>query len=163
MVGAGLGAIGMASNINNIILATNRPPQARGNSGGSVECAMRTKDFHFRQMQVAPEYAKIIDDFFDVYGYATQRVKVPNICDTTASKRPHWNYVKTKDCTIVGSIPADDMKRICELYDNGITFWTNGAEVGNYSLDNSVSSAKTKGVTEIEPKSIEEVFSVTTE
>ena len=30
------------------------------------------------------------------------------------------------------------MKNICKIFDNGITFWKNGNEIGNYSLDNSV-------------------------
>ena len=127
------GAIGMAHSINNTVLAYNRPPQAKGNNGSSVDVATRTKDFWFRQMQITPQYARIIDDYFDVYGYATQRVKVPN-----TSSRPHWNYTKTKDCVIVGSVPADDMRKICSVYNSGVTFWKNGANVGNYSLDNTV-------------------------
>ena len=83
-------------------------------------------------MCVNNQYARMIDDFFDKYGYAVDNVKVPNI-----SARPHWNYVKTHDCTITGSVPADDMKKICNIFNSGITFWKNGSEVGNYSLDNS--------------------------
>ena len=133
LVGAGLGAVGMAHSMNNIVLATNRPPQARGNNGSSVDVSTRTKDFYFRYMHISPQYARIIDDFFDVYGYATQRVKVPNI-----SARPQWNYTKTKDCVIVGSLPADDMRKICGIFNSGVTFWKNGANVGNYSLNNGL-------------------------
>ena len=50
--------------------------------------------------------------------------------------RPHWNYVKTIDCSISGSVPSDDEKTICNIFDKGITFWKNGNEIGNYSLDN---------------------------
>ena len=46
--------------------------------------------------------------------------------------------MKTIDVNIVGSVPADDMAKIKACYNNGITFWRNGNEVGNYSLDNSV-------------------------
>jgi hypothetical protein len=67
-----------------------------------------------------------------MYGYATHRVKVPN-----RSSRPYWNYVKTIGCVITGSVPADDIKQICDIYNAGITFWKNGNNVGNYSLDNS--------------------------
>ena len=66
-----------------------------------------------------------------MFGYATNRVKVPN-----RNSRPHWNYVKTIGCVVVGSVPADDMNSICSIYNNGITFWKKGTEVGNYSLDN---------------------------
>lgn len=82
--------------------------------------------------RIREEYAVIIDDYFSCYGYATKRVKTPN-----RNSRPHWNYVKTIGCTIKGSIPCDDMARVCNIYNNGITFWKHGEEVGNYSLDNS--------------------------
>jgi hypothetical protein len=75
----------------------------------------------------------MIDDFFTMYGYAVRRCKIPN-----RSSRPHWNYVKTIGCCITGSVPADDMRKICSIYDAGITFWKNGNEVGNYSLNNSL-------------------------
>ena len=84
-------------------------------------------------MQVSAEYAKVIDDYFDMYGYATRSVKVPN-----RSARPHWNYVKTNGCVLSGNAPADDVRKICSIYDDGITFWKNPSEVGNYSLDNSL-------------------------
>ena len=126
------GSIGLVSTVNNVVLASNRPPQARGNDGASVDIATRTKNFWFKQMHITEQYAKILDDFFDMYGYSTQRTKIPSIAN-----RPHWNYVKTKDCTILGSLPSDDIKKICDIFDSGITFWKNGSEVGDYSLDNS--------------------------
>ena len=52
------------------------------------------------------------------------------------NSRPHWNYVKTIDCSISGSVPSDDEKTICNIFDKGITFWKNGNEIGNYSLNN---------------------------
>lgn len=125
------GIVGLTNNANNVVLATNRPPQAKGTNSGTIDVASRTKDFYFRQMQVSKQYAKIIDDFFDMYGYATNRVKVPNI-----SSRPHWNYVKTKGCVLKGNAPADDVRKICSIYDNGITFWKKASEVGNYNFNN---------------------------
>ena len=77
-----------------------------------------------------------------MFGYATNKVKTPN-----RNSRPHWNYVKTRGCvlhsgrvaadgTLTGGLPADDMAKINAIYDNGITFWKNGSEVGDYSLNN---------------------------
>ena len=127
------GIVGLANTANNVVLATNRPNQAKGTNSGTIDVATRTKDFYFRQMQVSSEYAKIIDDYFDMFGYATHRVKIPN-----RSVRPHWNYVKTNGCVLKGNAPADDIRKICSIYDDGITFWKNPSEVGNYSLDNSL-------------------------
>lgn len=127
------GIMGLSNTANNIILATNRPNQAKGTNSGAIDVATRTKDFYFRQMQVSSEYAKIIDDYFDMFGYATHRVKIPN-----RSIRPHWNYVKTNGCVLKGNAPADDVRKICSIYDSGITFWKNPSEVGDYSLVNSL-------------------------
>lgn len=100
---------------------------------GNNNVASGKQSFYGGRCSVTQEYARIIDDYFTMYGYATKRLKVPN-----THSRPHWNFVKTSGCNVVGSVPADDMKKICGIYDNGITFWKNGDEVGNYSLDNSV-------------------------
>ena len=127
------GIMGLANTANNIVLATNRPNQAKGTNSGTIDVATRTKDFYFRQMQISAEYARIIDDYFDMFGYATRRVKIPN-----RSVRPHWNYVKPNGCVLTGNAPADDVRKICSIYDNGITFWKNPSEVGNYSLNNSL-------------------------
>lgn len=89
-------------------------------------------DFMFRHMYIRPEIARCIDDYFSMFGYQTNRLKKPNW-----NSRPHWNYVKTADCVIVGGVPADDMNRICKIHNAGITYWKNPVEVGNYNLDNS--------------------------
>ena len=125
---------GQATQSLNIVQKITKPPQAKGSNSGSVDVASRTKDFYFRRMQITSDYAKAIDNFFSRFGYATNKLKVPN-----THSRPHWNYVKTNGCTITGSIPTDSAKRICSIYNNGITFWKNGNEIGNYSLDNSPS------------------------
>ena len=127
------GGVGVANTVNTVVHASLRPNQARGTNAGQVDVATRTKNFYFRRMQITAQYARIIDDFFDMYGYATQRVKVPN-----RSSRPHWNYVKTKDCIVTNlSAPSDDVKKICGIYNKGITFWKDASEVGNYSLNNA--------------------------
>lgn len=128
---AGLGAI--ASVVGQIYEHSIQPPQARGAQSNSAAVAARIKDFAFMHTHIKPEFARIIDEYWNMYGYPTHRVKVPNI-----SNRPHWNYVKTINVSITGSVPADDMTKIKSIYDNGVTFWRYGNEVGNYSLDNSI-------------------------
>lgn len=82
----------------------------------------------FRQKSIRAEYAKIIDEYFSRFGYACHRVKVPNI-----HVRQNWTYTKTIGCEIVGNLPSDDIVKIKSIYDNGITFWTDGMNIGNYS------------------------------
>ena len=89
--------------------------------------------FTFYNMSIKADFARIADDYFTRYGYATKLNKIPN-----RNVRPHWTYTKTIGCTISGSIPCDDANTICKIYDRGITFWNNGDEVGRYDLDNTV-------------------------
>lgn len=67
-----------------------------------------------------------------MFGYATNRVKIPNM-----NGRQSWNYVKTNDCKIVGSVPFNDISRIKEMFNNGVTFW-HGDFVGDYNRSNNI-------------------------
>lgn len=111
----------------------SKPAQANGAQTALSDYALGAKAFFFKYMSIRPEFARIIDDFFDMFGYATHRVKVPN-----RNVRPHWTYTKTKGCVVLGGVPSDSMSKIISIYNNGITFWKKGSEVGNYSLDNRV-------------------------
>lgn len=101
-------------------------------NNGGINVADKKQHFYGGRCCITHQYAQMIDDYFTRFGYATNRLKIPN-----RNLRPHWNYVKTIGCTLTGSIPADDMRKICSIYDNGITFWRNGSEVGDYTLNNS--------------------------
>lgn len=130
---AGLGiATAVGGTLAQVYEHAIQPRQAHGNQGGSSLVAIGVKGYMFLHKQITKEFAEIIDDYFDMYGYATHKVKVPN-----RNSRPHWNYVKTIGCNLVASLPADDTRKICNIYDNGITFWKKGANVGNYSLNNA--------------------------
>ena len=128
------GTIGAVANIlSQGYSASIVADQCRGNiSNGNVNVARGIQAFYKQRCHVTKDFAIVIDNFFSVYGYATNKVKKPNI-----SSRPHWNYVKTNGCVLKGNAPADDVRKICSIYDSGITFWKNPSEVGDYSLDNS--------------------------
>lgn len=101
-------------------------------SNGCLNACNGLNQFYHGRMSCTAQYARVIDEFFDKFGYKVARVKTPN-----RNSRPVWNYVKTISATIEGSIPADDMKKICMIHDNGITYWKNGSQVGHYELSNS--------------------------
>lgn len=126
------GMVGAGSLIGKTSQLQDRPYQSRGTNSGSWDVGTRTKDFYFKRMQIQGGFAKIIDDFFTKYGYAMNYVKVPN-----RNVRKEFTYTKTKGCVAVGICPADDTRKICDIYDNGITFWKHAENVGNYSVDNS--------------------------
>lgn len=108
------------------------PPQAKGQQGGNVLLSRGILNFALTHKHITDEFVTIIDDYFNMYGYATHKVKVPNV-----GSRPEWNYVKTIGCAIFGELPADDAKQIEAIFDRGIRFWKNPAHIGNYSYDNS--------------------------
>ena len=107
------------------------PPQAHNTGGSSAMTALGLKEFAFMHMHIRKEFCEIIDKYWDMYGYPCHKVKIPKV-----STRPHWNYIKTLGCNAVGNIPSDDLAKIKSIFDNGVTFWKNNSEVGNYSLDN---------------------------
>lgn len=133
-LGAGMTLSGVQQ-IGNLVATvgdkSTLPPQARGGGGSIINMANQIKGFQFYYAHIRAEFARIIDDYFNTYGYATHRVKIPN-----RVVRPHWNYVKTVNVCLTGSVPADDMAKLRQIYDGGVTFWRNGDEVGNYALDN---------------------------
>lgn len=75
---------------------------------------------------------EIIDNYFSIYGYKTQRMGVPNI-----TSRKNWNYIKLAVCNVYGKINMEDLDGIKKILENGITFW-HTTDVGNYNLDNSI-------------------------
>lgn len=121
--------------------ASTQPNHARGQQSSSVFCAMGYQGFHYMPYRIQGQFAKIVDDFFSMYGYKTNRLKVPN-----RNGRKAWNYVKTCGCNLTGSAPADVTASLVQIYDKGITFWrcidlsagNPFTRVGDYSLDNSL-------------------------
>lgn len=110
------------------------PNQSRGNiNSGDVTTAMNKTTFTFYGMSIREEYAKIIDGFFDMFGYKVNQVKVP-----LSDHRPEYWYTKTIDVSIDGDIPAEDMQIIKDCYNRGVTFWKNPANIGDYSVSNTI-------------------------
>ena len=126
------GVAGVLGIVAAVKQASTLPDSIRSSNSNVLSISTKWYGFHAYRSQITPQYAKIIDDFFDRYGYATRRNKYP---DTHV--RQSWTYTKTIDCTITGSLPADDAAKICSIYDSGITFWVNGNRVGDYSQNNS--------------------------
>jgi hypothetical protein len=82
--------------------------------------------------QIKPEYIKKLSDFFNMFGYKMNEVKIPNF-----HSRLYWNYVQTSNCTILGNMNNEDLTELKSVFDNGITLWHTD-DVGNYALGNEV-------------------------
>lgn len=137
LMGAGTtisGAMGIANSLGQVYQQSLTPPQAEGNvNSGDVNYTAGLSKISLYQMSIKQEYARIIDKYFDMFGYKINLVKIPN-----KAHRSRWWYTKTIDVNIDGAIPMKDMQKIKDCYNNGITFWRNASEIQNYSLSNSI-------------------------
>ena len=121
----------LTSMISQMYSASIQADVCRGSfAGGGANIASEEKDFYYSRMCIDQYTAERFDCFFDFYGYAVNTRGVPQ-----RNNRPYWTYCKTANAQIEGSIPAQDARKICEIYNKGITWW-NG-EQSDYILDYS--------------------------
>jgi hypothetical protein len=140
-VGAGVGIGGIVSGLSGIagtLAETYKadlvPNQSKGNINcGDIITSSKQNDFHFYDMCIKKEFARIIDNFFTMFGYKVNDVKIPN-----KNHRPRYWFTKTVDVNIDGGIPAGDMQKIKDCYNRGITFWKDHSGIGRYG-NNKVS------------------------
>lgn len=121
LVGATLGALGTLYD------HSRRPPQSHGAMNGNLTYQAGQLTFSWYYKQIKQEYAEIIDKFFDMYGYKTNRVGTPIL-----NARPRYSYVKTVGCSLDGLIPGDMKQTIERIFDKGIRFWQPHATFGNF-------------------------------
>lgn len=119
------------------------PNSFSGNiNGGDVITSNRTNDIYIWKMSITAEFAQVIDNYFDLYGYKTLKVKLPN-----QTGRSYWNYVQIGDGESIGtivdrvntaSVPSASMDIINRVYQKGVTIWHNHDNIGNYNLNNTI-------------------------
>ena len=141
-IGTGLG--NMLGAVQEMYRASMIPNQIGGQvSSGDVTYAYNKMSPTYYKMSIRSEYAAIIDDWFNRFGYKINRVKLPN-----QTGRTYWNYVQIGSSENIGyspstasrSVPAYSMEIINTIFRNGTTIWHNHANVGNYSLNNTIVS-----------------------
>lgn len=138
VLGAGLSAVSGAQGIAGAIMQKKQhnliPPTVSGSlNSADVNVASGNNTFHYYKMSIKAEYARIIDDFFSMYGYQVNTLKLPN-----RTGRTNWNYVKTLECNIVGDIPDSELVEIKSIFNNGVTLWHNPATFLDYSQTNGI-------------------------
>lgn len=132
--GAVQSGVSIAETLARVKATEALPPQAHGTAGNSSLLSLNVKDFWFYRCTIRAEFAKIIDDYFQMYGYATHRVKQPNF-----HTRQGWNYVETRNAVVSGQAPADATAKMESILNQGITFWHDD-QVGYYNRPNSIIS-----------------------
>ena len=124
-IGAGLAG--------NLMTNTSGNSYSSGTQSSCVDWSGANLDFYAGQLCIKAANARVLDDFFERYGYAINRVKIPS-----RNGRSGYNYVKTNNVKIVGEMPASSVEIIENVYNNGTTFWNSLSRMGDYSIDNSI-------------------------
>ena len=132
MIGGGIGMI--ADTVREVYNHSLTPDQAQGNSNsGDVTFSTGKIDVTAYRMSIRSEMARVIDDYFSIFGYKVNRVKIPNI-----TGRTNWNYVKTIGANIEGDIPENHLNEIKTIFNNGVTLWHNTSTYLDYSQSNNI-------------------------
>lgn len=105
------------------------PDTMVGKATPNINVGKKLLTYRFFNCHVRPNEAVKIDNFFTVFGYAINDVKAVNL-----NSRTYWNFVKTKNCEIVGEMPATSRAAIAKIFDGGIFFWKNGDNIGNFNV-----------------------------
>lgn len=98
--------------------------------GGNMNFAYGMSDFYIGRMSVDKRVARIIDDFFTMYGYAYNKIDDVN---SILNNRENFTYVKTRDLHAKLStrvttgehyIPQQDvLEKINSIFNSGVRFW----------------------------------------
>ena len=144
----GAGAVGAATSFNNMVNEglniaqynakftdmDRLPPQTSGTPSTSLAYMNANGvQIYVSYHTVTRQYAKIIDDYWTVYGYPYRSVQTPNI-----TSRSQWNYIRCGNSCITGPVPADALRLINDIFNRGVTFWHNPENVGRYELSNNI-------------------------
>lgn len=116
------------------MLSGNERSQRYTAGSSTATFAMGMHGFDFRRQCADLDTIEKIDTFFDMFGYAVNKVKMPNL-----QTRQCWNYVQLDTPCIVGSVPVQGMNRIKQAFSDGIRLW-HVDEVGDYNKDNPITA-----------------------
>ena len=109
------------------------PDQMVGSANaGDISAVSRMVGFYSYCKSVRPEYGQIIDNYFTMFGYKVNTLKVPE-----TNSRESWNYVKTINISIAGNVPSNYMEQIKSMFNSGVTLW-HGDYIGDYGRSNNI-------------------------
>ena len=128
------GGLQIANSLGQVYQHSLTPPQAEGNTNnGDVMFSSGNAKITMYQMCIKKEYAKVIDNYFTMYGYKVNSLETINI-----RKRTKFDYIKTIGCNIAGNIPQTDLNHIKTLFDNGIRIWHDTSHFLDYDVNNTI-------------------------
>ena len=117
--------------------ASVQPNTAKGDTTASgLDASRNTNCFYVEIINILPEYARVIDDYWTMYGYKVNRL-VKDPVPFTKTRR-NYNYIKTVNDNCYGAVPNEDRDEISRIFNNGLTFWHNPDTFMDYTQDNMV-------------------------
>lgn len=124
----------MRSIVASVKDAQVQPNTAKGDTSGSgLDLARNTNTFFIDCVQIKPEYAKIIDMYWQMFGYKVNQIKKPNF-----QTHERWNYIKTAGSNVYGEIPHSDINELNNIFNNGLTIWHAESYMYKYDVKNNV-------------------------
>lgn len=109
-----------------------QPNQISSLPQGNEQLYSGSAGIYVSQCQCRLEFITMIDDYFTHYGYLVNETKIPDF-----KKRRAFDYIKTRDINIAGTIPQEDIDELESIFDNGVTIWHKPNQYGDYDVDNS--------------------------
>lgn len=113
------------------------PDKVKGGSASYTDTTRNTTGITFYHATIKAAQAKILDDYFTMYGYLVNDIRVPNL-----TARPQFTYIK---CNVVNfewanilPIPNKALQQLKKIFTDGVTLWRKPEKIGDYSVDNSL-------------------------
>jgi len=111
-----------------------QPNSCKGSTASSgLDLARDTATFFIEQIGIKPEYARIIDMYFQMFGYQVNSVEVPSF-----KTRERWNYLKCVNTSTYGNVPFEDLNALNDMFNNGLTIWHDASFMYNYDTTNTI-------------------------
>lgn len=130
--GAVQGAVGAVQQSINMIDALGQRGVNTGASGDIMSITEKRAMPVFADVSPTEAQCRYIDDYLDFYGYAINEI---GKISTYMKNRSNWNYIQVANCNIKVSAPNDDINKLKQMFESGVTIWHK--KFGDYDQTNN--------------------------
>lgn len=130
--GAVQGAVGAVQQSINMIDALGQRGVNTGASGDIMSITEKRAMPVFADVSPTEAQCRYIDDYLDVYGYAINEI---GKISSYMKNRSNWNYIQVANCNIKVSAPNDDVNKLKQMFESGVTIWHKN--FGDYDQSNN--------------------------
>lgn len=130
--GALQGAVGAVQQSINMIDALGQRGVNTGASGDIMSITEKRAMPVFADVSPTEAQCRYIDDYLDVYGYAINEI---GKISSYMKNRSNWNYIQVANCNIKVSAPNDDVNKLKQMFESGVTIWHKN--FGDYDQNNN--------------------------